>query len=79
MVLKSSDIDDRRAEGDGERSGPERVSVGGRFPLLPALLLGLGLGGLFDGVVLHQLLQWHHMLSSWYPVDSIANLRINTL
>ena len=46
---------------------------------LPALLLGLGLGGLLDGVVLHQLLQWHHMLSSWYPVDSIANLRINTL
>jgi uncharacterized membrane protein len=34
------------------------------------ILLGLGLGGFFDGIVLHQLLQWHHMLSSWYPVDT---------
>jgi uncharacterized membrane protein len=27
------------------------------------LLLGIGLGGFFDGIVLHQILQWHHMLS----------------
>ena len=31
---------------------------------LRGLTLGLGLGGFFDGIVLHQLLQWHHMLSS---------------
>jgi uncharacterized membrane protein len=80
MVVKSSGIDDRPAQIGGHRSEPKGVAAGAvRFPLLPALLLGLGLGGLLDGVVLHQLLQWHHMLSSWYPVDSIANLRINTL
>lgn len=28
-----------------------------------ALLLGIGLGGFVDGVLLHQILQWHHMLS----------------
>lgn len=28
-----------------------------------ALLLGVGLGGFVDGIVLHQLLQWHHMIS----------------
>lgn len=31
---------------------------------LPGLLLGVGLGGFVDGILLHQLLQWHHMLTS---------------
>lgn len=48
-------------------------------PALPTILLGLGLGGFFDGIVLHQILQWHHMLSAHLPPDSVANLEINTL
>jgi len=48
------------------------------FPTSAGVLFGLGLGGFFDGVVLHQILQWHHMLSSWYPIDSLANLKLNT-
>jgi uncharacterized membrane protein len=45
------------------------------------LLLGIGLGGFFDGIVLHQILQWHHLRSSEgrFPVDTIAGLRVNTL
>jgi uncharacterized membrane protein len=31
---------------------------------LPGLLLGLGLGGFVDGIVFHQILQWHHLLSN---------------
>ncbi|UXY14267.1 DUF2243 domain-containing protein [Chitiniphilus purpureus] len=27
-------------------------------------LLGLSLGGFFDGILLHQILQWHHLLSA---------------
>ena len=27
------------------------------------LMLGFGLGGFFDGILLHQVLQWHHLLS----------------
>lgn len=27
------------------------------------LALGVGLGGFFDGILLHQVLQWHHLLS----------------
>jgi len=50
----------------------------GPFPRLAGILFGLGLGGFFDGIVLHQLLQWHHMVSSWYPIDSLRNLQINT-
>jgi uncharacterized membrane protein len=49
------------------------------FPVSAGILFGLGLGGFFDGIVLHQVLQWHHMLSSWYPVNTIENLELNTL
>lgn len=50
------------------------------FPVSAGLLFGLGLGGFFDGIVLHQILQWHHMLTSaGYPADSVANLQLNTL
>lgn len=51
-----------------------------RFPIAAGILLGLGLGGFFDGIVLHQVLQWHHMLTSaGYPPTSVENLKINTL
>ena len=47
--------------------------------LTAAVLLGLGLGGFFDGIVLHQILQWHHMVSTPTPPDTLANLERNTL
>ncbi|OZI58833.1 DUF2243 domain-containing protein [Bordetella genomosp. 1] len=28
------------------------------------LLLGFAMGGFFDGILLHQILQWHHLLSA---------------
>lgn len=48
---------------------------------LSAFLLGIGLGGLFDGIVFHQILQWHHMLSSQgsYPATTLEGLELNTL
>ncbi|GGD16203.1 DUF2243 domain-containing protein [Aureimonas glaciei] len=50
------------------------------FPVSAGIFLGMGLGGFFDGIVLHQVLQWHHMATSaGYPADSLENLRINTL
>lgn len=47
----------------------------------PGLLLGVGLGGFVDGIVLHQILQWHHMLTSTgeYPMTTVAGLEANTL
>jgi uncharacterized membrane protein len=52
----------------------------GGFPRAAGVLLGMGLGGFFDGIVLHQILQWHHLLTSaGYPPDSVQNLEINTL
>jgi uncharacterized membrane protein len=51
-----------------------------RFPTAAGILFGLGLGGFFDGIVLHQILQWHHMVTSaGYPPDSVDNLKLNTL
>ena len=50
------------------------------FPISAGLLLGLGLGGFFDGIILHQVLQWHHMLTSGgYPANSMYNLEVNTV
>jgi uncharacterized membrane protein len=45
------------------------------------LLFGIGLGGFFDGIVLHQILQWHHMGSHVddYPMTTVAGLEANTL
>jgi uncharacterized membrane protein len=45
------------------------------------LLFGLGLGGFVDGIVLHQILQWHHMVShvDEFPVTTVAGLEMNTL
>lgn len=38
--------------------------------------LGFGLGGFFDGVLLHQILQWHHLLSL---VPDVTDLRAQVL
>src|SRR3954447_23051246 len=45
-------------------------------PRAPGLLLGIGLGGFVDGILLHQILQWHHMLTSTgsYPMTTVAGL-----
>ena len=52
-----------------------------RDSALPQIVLGAGLGGFADGIVLHQILQWHHMLSSTeeHPVTSVGGLEANTL
>jgi uncharacterized membrane protein len=54
------------------------MAVSGRGPILAAgLLLGAGLGGFVDGIALHQLLQWHHMLSSEVPPVDVFALKLN--
>ena len=41
------------------------------------IFLGVGLGGFLDGIVLHQLLQTHNMLSARLPKTTIPNIEIN--
>jgi len=52
-----------------------------RPPKAPAFIMGLGLGGFVDGIVLHQILQWHHILSDTgdNPMTTVAGLESNTL
>lgn len=51
-----------------------------RTPLILAgICLGIGLGGFFDGIVLHQILQWHHMLSDVKPLTNRSNIDLNVL
>ncbi|MGZ5240675.1 MAG: DUF2243 domain-containing protein, partial [Caldimonas sp.] len=40
----------------GERGHPASATTS--FPAAAGILFGLGLGGFFDGIVLHQILQW---------------------
>jgi uncharacterized membrane protein len=52
------------------------------IPAAPSLLLGIGLGGFVDGILLHQVLQWHHMLTGdtgGEPMNTVAGLEANTL
>jgi uncharacterized membrane protein len=47
-------------------------------PLIAAgVLIGAGLGGFVDGIVLHQILQWHHMLSAKLPPDNLVATKVN--
>lgn len=49
-------------------------------PKAPAFLMGVGLGGFVDGIVLHQLPQWHHLLTDEgdFPSDTVRGLEDNT-
>ncbi|WP_311210043.1 MULTISPECIES: DUF2243 domain-containing protein [unclassified Aeromicrobium] len=44
-----------------------------------SLLMGIGFGGFVDGIVLHQILQWHHMLSHREPATTLAGLELNSV
>jgi len=42
-----------------------------------AMVLGIGLGGFADGIVLHQILQWHEMLTNKLPSTTIVSKSVN--
>ena len=48
-------------------------------PRLPGILLGIGLGGFVDGIVLHQILQWHNVLSSVVVPNDLVTMKYNML
>lgn len=41
-----------------------------------SVVLGIALGGFFDGILLHQVLQWHHLLSL---VSGMDDLRLQVM
>lgn len=42
-----------------------------------AMVLGVGLGGFLDGIVLHQILQWHNMMSSVVATTDLVGAKYN--
>lgn len=47
-------------------------------PLLTtSIILGIGIGGFIDGIFLHQILQWHEMLSARLPPTNYINKSVN--
>jgi uncharacterized membrane protein len=40
-------------------------------------VLGIGMGGFFDGILFHQILQTHSMLSARVARDSVVGLEVN--
>jgi uncharacterized membrane protein len=42
-----------------------------------AILFGVGLGGFLDGILLHQIVHWHQMLSAVLPPDTLEAMKRN--
>ncbi len=66
----------------------ETAGCAPRRVLAPGIVLGVGFGALADGILLHQILQWHHLVTGssrgasairTYPVTTPEALQINTL
>jgi uncharacterized membrane protein len=79
----SIDLHDREPGADPAPPSPAEPHPLARFAAA-VTLLGMGLGGFIDGIVLHQVLQWHHMLTAVeehdaFPNASVASLEANTL
>lgn len=43
------------------------------------ILIGIGMGGFIDGIMLHQIFQWHSMVSNWVPPTTMEAMRFNML
>jgi uncharacterized membrane protein len=43
--------------------------------ITPGILLGIGLGGFLDGIIFHQILQVHSLLSAKLPQDVLVNVK----
>jgi uncharacterized membrane protein len=46
-------------------------------PSWSGVVLGLGLGGFIDGIVLHQIMQWHNMGSAVVRPDTMMGMKQN--
>jgi uncharacterized membrane protein len=47
-------------------------------PLTTAgMAIGIGMGGFVDGIVFHQILQLHNMLSARIPTDTLVGAKVN--
>ncbi|MBD1874221.1 DUF2243 domain-containing protein [Nodosilinea sp. FACHB-131] len=68
---------------DSPSSGTAKES--NAFPInvrsfkIAGFLIGFGLGGFIDAIVLHMLLQWHHLVSGRVPSNTLVGLQRNVV
>jgi uncharacterized membrane protein len=61
-------------------SAPPDASRSDRRALVTAgTVLGIGLGGFADGILFHQILQLHNLLSAVYPPNTLVNVEFNMI
>ncbi len=44
---------------------------------ITSIILGIGIGGFIDGILFHQILQWHGMFTNKLPADTVVNKSVN--
>ena len=66
------------ATGSGQLTDSGRTTDLARAGRAPALVTGFGLGAFVDGIVLQQILQWHHLVVEYHPADTVGGLETNT-
>jgi uncharacterized membrane protein len=74
--------DDNFTRSDGGRGGARTTGATDTTSLTTAgVLLGAGMGGFVDGIVLHQVLKWHHLLSTTdeWSAETVDDLEVNVL
>jgi uncharacterized membrane protein len=48
-----------------------------RAPTRAGVVIGVGMGGFVDGILLHQILEWHNMGSAVLPPSTMDAMRTN--
>lgn len=44
---------------------------------IAGLVIGIGMGGFLDGILLHQVFQFHNMMSARVPTDDLVGAKVN--
>lgn len=65
--------------GHSDTTPPQAQRMITRRALVSAGVFGFGFSGLIDVIVLHHILQWHHLVSGMYPMDTVDGLQTNLL
>src|SRR5690606_2846687 len=61
--MRRRTVEDPRGRESTSAPGVPAVAMSSRLKW-SGYLIGFSLGGFFDGILLHQVLQWHHLLSA---------------
>jgi uncharacterized membrane protein len=56
-----------------------RAGVYRRGSMTAGVVLGLGIGGFLDGILLHQIMHWHNMGSAVLPPVDLESLQTNMI